>query len=88
MGQSAIQRVLYVLHISHHFLILFGCVDMNKLQVNISGECRERILATDVTAYDIFDEARTEVLAVMEVSRCFWLLGFSNIDFPMLAKFG
>ena len=39
----------------------------NERQVNISGECRERILATDVTAYDIFDEARTEVLAVMEV---------------------
>lgn len=37
-------------------------------QVNISEECRERILATDVTAYDIFDEARAEVLAVLEVS--------------------
>lgn len=36
-------------------------------QVNISEECREGILATDVTAYDIFDEARAEVLAVMEV---------------------
>lgn len=46
-------------------------------QVNISEECRERLLATDVTAYDIFDEARAEVLAVMEVcafqifGRCF-----------------
>ena len=39
----------------------------NEHQVNISEECRERILATDVTAYDIFDEARTEVLVVMEV---------------------
>ena len=39
----------------------------NERQVNISGECRERILATDVTAYDIFDEARAEVLAVLEV---------------------
>ncbi|CAN0440027.1 unnamed protein product, partial [Laminaria digitata] len=36
-------------------------------QVNISEECRERVLATDVTAYDIFDDARAEVLAVMEV---------------------
>lgn len=36
-------------------------------QVNISEECRETILATDVTAYDIFDSARAEVLAVMEV---------------------
>eukprot|EP00903_Cladosiphon_okamuranus_P006660 g6502.t2 len=37
-------------------------------QVNISEECRERILATDVTAYDIFDEARVEVLAVLETN--------------------
>jgi len=35
-------------------------------QVNISEECRETILATDA-AYDIFDEARAEVLAVLEV---------------------
>lgn len=35
-------------------------------QVNISEECRERILATDATAYDIFDEARAEVLGVLE----------------------
>ncbi|CAN0141568.1 unnamed protein product, partial [Ectocarpus sp. 4 AP-2014] len=35
-------------------------------QVNVSGACREKILATDVTAFDIFDEARAEVLAVME----------------------
>ncbi|CAM9272311.1 unnamed protein product [Ectocarpus sp. 4 AP-2014] len=37
-------------------------------QVNISEECREKILATDVTAYDIFDEARAEVLVVMETN--------------------
>ncbi|CAM9477524.1 unnamed protein product, partial [Hapterophycus canaliculatus] len=37
-------------------------------QVNISQECRDGILATDVTAYDIFDEARKEVLAVMETN--------------------
>ncbi|CAB1104899.1 unnamed protein product [Ectocarpus sp. CCAP 1310/34] len=37
-------------------------------QVNISGECREEILSTDVTAYDIFDRARAEVLAVMETN--------------------
>ena len=35
--------------------------------MNISEECREKVLATDVTAYDIFDDARAEVLAVMEV---------------------
>ncbi|CAM9462940.1 unnamed protein product, partial [Ectocarpus sp. 8 AP-2014] len=28
----------------------------------------EKILATDVTAYDIFDEARAEVLVVMETN--------------------
>lgn len=39
-------------------------------QVNISEECRERVLATDATAYDIFDEARAEVLAVLEVRGC------------------
>ncbi|CAM9372968.1 unnamed protein product [Ectocarpus fasciculatus] len=37
-------------------------------QVNISGECREDILSTDVTAYDIFDRARTEVLDLMETN--------------------
>ncbi|CAN0273478.1 unnamed protein product, partial [Ectocarpus sp. 12 AP-2014] len=37
-------------------------------QVNVSGACREKILATDVTAFDIFDEARAEVLAVMETN--------------------
>ncbi|CBJ31529.1 signal transducer, putative [Ectocarpus siliculosus] len=37
-------------------------------QVNISGECREEILSTDVTAYDIFDRARVEVLTVMETN--------------------
>lgn len=37
-------------------------------KVNISGECRDTVLATDVTAYDIFDEARAEVLLVMEVT--------------------
>eukprot|EP00903_Cladosiphon_okamuranus_P013298 g12395.t2 len=37
-------------------------------QVNISGECREDILSTDVTAHDIFDRARVEVLAVMETN--------------------
>eukprot|EP00903_Cladosiphon_okamuranus_P006656 g6499.t1 len=37
-------------------------------QVNISGECREKILATDVTAFNIFDEARKEVLTVMETN--------------------
>eukprot|EP00904_Undaria_pinnatifida_P012481 jgi/Undpi1/8363/HiC_scaffold_25.g10831.m1 len=37
-------------------------------QVNISEECREKVLATDVTAYDIFDDARAEVLAVMETN--------------------
>ncbi|CAM9905729.1 unnamed protein product, partial [Hapterophycus canaliculatus] len=36
-------------------------------QVNLSEECREKVLATDVTAYDIFDDARKEVLGVMEV---------------------
>ncbi|CAM9864373.1 unnamed protein product [Ectocarpus sp. 6 AP-2014] len=35
-------------------------------QVNISGACREEILSTNVTAYDIFDRARAEVLALME----------------------
>lgn len=35
--------------------------------MNISGQCREEILSTDVTAHDIFDRARAEVLAVMEV---------------------
>ena len=48
---------------------LFAC----DCQVNISGECRERILATDVTAFNIFDEARKEVLTVMEVR---WRLGY------------
>ncbi|CAM9739286.1 unnamed protein product, partial [Ectocarpus fasciculatus] len=37
-------------------------------QVNVSGACREKILATDVTAFDIFDEARAEVLVVMETN--------------------
>ncbi|CAM9480659.1 unnamed protein product, partial [Ascophyllum nodosum] len=37
-------------------------------QVNISEECREKVLGTDVTAYDIFDDARAEVLAVMETN--------------------
>ncbi|CAN0228913.1 unnamed protein product, partial [Ectocarpus fasciculatus] len=37
-------------------------------QVNISGRCREEILSTDVTAYDIFDHARAEVLALMETN--------------------
>ncbi|CBJ31531.1 signal transducer, putative [Ectocarpus siliculosus] len=37
-------------------------------EVNISGECREEILSTDVTAYDIFDRARVEVLTVMETN--------------------
>eukprot|EP00903_Cladosiphon_okamuranus_P006658 g6501.t1 len=37
-------------------------------QVNISGDCRERILAMDVTAFNIFDEARKEVLTVMETN--------------------
>ncbi|CAN0106221.1 unnamed protein product [Ectocarpus fasciculatus] len=37
-------------------------------QVNISGECRDMILSTDVTAYDIFDRARAEVLEVMETN--------------------
>eukprot|EP00904_Undaria_pinnatifida_P012482 jgi/Undpi1/8364/HiC_scaffold_25.g10832.m1 len=37
-------------------------------QVNISEECREKVLATDVTAYDIFDGARSEVLDVMETN--------------------
>jgi len=45
------------------------------LQVNISGECREQILATDVTAFSIFDGARKEVLEVMEVSMHY---GFST----------
>lgn len=39
-----------------------------RWQVNISGGCREAILSTDVTAHDIFDRARAEVLALMEVS--------------------
>ncbi|CAM9864710.1 unnamed protein product [Ectocarpus sp. 6 AP-2014] len=37
-------------------------------QVNISGECRDEILSTHVTAYDIFDRARAEVLEVMETN--------------------
>lgn len=52
------------------------CHDARFGQVNISEECRERVLATDVTAYDIFDEARTEVLTVMEVSSAFSLICF------------
>lgn len=44
------------------------CLNDTYGQVNISEECREKVLATDVTAYDIFDDARAEVLAVMEVS--------------------
>lgn len=44
------------------YVIRYACP-----QVNISEECREQILVTDVTAYDIFDAARAEVLAVMEV---------------------
>ena len=52
--------------------------------MNISGHCREAVLATDVTAYDIFDGARSEVLDVMEASSvrpnrirsgCDWLCG-------------
>ncbi|CAM9705339.1 unnamed protein product [Ectocarpus fasciculatus] len=35
-------------------------------QVNLSGACRQAILSTDVTAHDIFDRARAEVLALME----------------------
>ncbi|CAM9384392.1 unnamed protein product [Ectocarpus fasciculatus] len=35
-------------------------------QVSISEACREEIVSTNVTAYDIFDRARAEVLAVME----------------------
>ncbi|CAM9633812.1 unnamed protein product [Ectocarpus sp. 13 AM-2016] len=37
-------------------------------QVNVSGACREKILTTDVTAFDIFEEARAEVLVVMETN--------------------
>ncbi|CAN0084437.1 unnamed protein product [Ectocarpus sp. 13 AM-2016] len=37
-------------------------------QVNISGECRDDILSTHATAFDIFDRARAEVLDVMETN--------------------
>ncbi|CAM9758034.1 unnamed protein product [Ascophyllum nodosum] len=37
-------------------------------QVNISGECRDNILETDVTSFDIFEDARREVLHVMETN--------------------
>ncbi|CAM9367670.1 unnamed protein product [Sphacelaria rigidula] len=36
--------------------------------VNISGKCREKLLSTDVTEYEIFDQARAEVLSVMEMN--------------------
>lgn len=49
-------------------LRMVWCLLGNEMQVNISEECREKVLATDATAYDIFDDARAEVLAVMEVS--------------------
>lgn len=39
----------------------------SKDQVNLSEGCRERVLGTDVTAYTMFDEARNEVLRIMEV---------------------
>lgn len=42
--------------------------------MNLSEECRENILETNVTAYDIFDEAREEVLALMEVRMDFTTL--------------
>ncbi|CAM9700874.1 unnamed protein product [Ectocarpus sp. 4 AP-2014] len=42
--------------------------DFFERQVNVSGACREKILATDVTAFDIFEEARAEVLVVMETN--------------------
>lgn len=49
---------------------LQNCVKIyqRQLQVNISGQCREEILSKDVTALDIFDRARAEVLVVMEVN--------------------
>lgn len=43
------------------------CSCAESPQVNVSGACREKILETDVTAFDIFEEARAEVLVVMEV---------------------
>lgn len=36
-------------------------------QVNISQQCRERVLEMDATDFLIFDEARSEVLHLMEV---------------------
>ncbi|CAN0477642.1 unnamed protein product [Ectocarpus sp. 12 AP-2014] len=42
--------------------------DFFERQVNVSGACREKILTTDVTAFDIFEEARAEVLVVMETN--------------------
>lgn len=62
------------------------CLLGNEMQVNISEECREKVLATDVTAYDIFDDARAEVLAVMEVS-CFIRRGKVSLGGVVLEKY-
>eukprot|EP00903_Cladosiphon_okamuranus_P011013 g10402.t1 len=37
-------------------------------EINISEECRERVLTSAVTRYNIFDEAIAEVLNIMEVN--------------------
>lgn len=36
-------------------------------QLGISDECRARVLSTDVTKFDIFEEARLEVLGILKV---------------------
>lgn len=36
-------------------------------QVNISEECRERVLTSDVIKIDIFEEARLEILKAIQV---------------------
>ncbi|CAM9514857.1 unnamed protein product, partial [Discosporangium mesarthrocarpum] len=37
-------------------------------QINLSDECRKRVLNRDVTSHNIFDEAREEVLKLMEAN--------------------
>ncbi|CAN0185542.1 unnamed protein product, partial [Discosporangium mesarthrocarpum] len=43
-------------------------VDRAEHQINISEECRERILCSEVTRFDIFDAAIAEVLHMMETN--------------------
>lgn len=50
-------------------------------KVKLTDGCRDRLLTSDVTKFDIFEEARLEVLKIMEVGHvrkvsenCFWTI--------------